>query len=290
MRHNMQDFEGAKAVVYVDSSGLARCATLSEEAERIAAIKARAEPPLSCGPDIIAAPARGPMQVFVPREMVVTDAGNLVSRRAGYLGRDGARVADAFDLMTMNALKAHPKVIAAAERDHDKRAVYPQPKGRQPRPFRAPAFVPPFTHGQVSAARDYVALTERCASSGMSCASLEAVGRGSGGGDREAAIFRDISRLRVLHRRIGDGLAKEVRRHRPSATGGKRSAIRVRTLVDQVCLGNMTLDEVLRRHGWTSKNETVRADLRKALCKALDRMQGYDLDRETCRPKKDASK
>lgn len=285
MRHNMQDFEGAKVVVYVDSSGLARCATLSEEAERIAAIKARAQPPASVGPEIIAAPARGPMQVFVPREMVVTDAGNLVSRRAGYLGRDGARVADAFDLMTMNALKAHPKVIAAARRDYDER-VAPMPQKSAPA-FVEPAFVPPFTHGQVAAARDYAALTERCNASGMSCASLEAVGRGSGGGDREAAIFRDFTRLRSLHRRIGDGLAKEVRRHRPSATGGKRSAIRVRTLVDMVCLGNMTLDEVLRRHGWTSKNGMIVADLRAALCKALDRMQGYDLDPETGGPKKE---
>lgn len=245
----------------------------------VAAILRRAEPPSSCGSEIPVAPARGPMQAFVPREMVVTDAGNLVSRRSGYLGRDGARVADAFDLMTVNALKAHPKVIAAARRDYDRRAVYPMPKGRSRRAFVAPGFAPPFTHGQVAAARDYAALTERCEASGVSCASLEAVGRGSGGGDREAAIFRDFARLRSLHRRIGDGLAKEVRRHRPSATGGKRSAIRVRTLVDMVCLGNMTLDEVLRRHGWTSKNESVRADLRTALCAALDRMQGYDLIR-----------
>ncbi len=237
----------------------------------------RSAPPAACGPEIIAAPARGPMQVFVPREMVVTDAGNLVSRRAGYLGRDGARVADAFDLMTMNAIKAQPKVVAAARRDYDRR------RGAMPRhsvpEFVEPAFVPPFTHGQVAAARDYAALTERCEASGVSCASLEAVGRGSGGGDREAAIFRDFARLRSLHRRIGDGLAKEVRRHRPSATGGKRSAIRVRTLVDMVCLGNMTLDEVLRNHGWASKNDAVRSDLRAALCAALDRMQGYDLDR-----------
>lgn len=276
MRHNMQEFDKPSAVVYVDTSGSARCASLSNEAERIATIKARAQPPASVGPEIIAAPARGPMQVFVPREMVVTEAGNLVARRAGYLGRDGARVADAFDLMTMNALKAHPKVIAAARRDYDER-VKAAPKGKPVKPFVEPSFVPPFTHGQVAAGRDYAALTERCEAAGMSSASLGAVGRGSGGGDREAAIFRDFARLRALHQRIGGGLAKEVRRHRPSSTGGARSAIRVRTLVDMVCLGDMTLDEVLRRHGWTSKNEVVRGDLRAALCAALDRMQGYDL-------------
>lgn len=276
--------------IIVDSAGGAWRATAEDEAARIAAIKARAQPPASVGPDIIAAPARGPMQVFVPREMVVTDAGNLVSRRAGYKGRDGARVADAFDLMTMNALKAHPKVIAAAEREHRAHCEGLRKKGVAARPFSAPAFVPPFTHGQVAAARDYAALTERCNASGMSCASLEAVGRGSGGGDREAAIFRDFARLRSLHRRIGDGLAKEVRRHRPSITGGKRSAIRVRTLVDMVCLGNLTLDEVFQRHGWTQKNGAMRADLRSALCKALDRMQGYDLDPDTGGPKQEGLK
>lgn len=274
--------------IIVDPKGGAWRATAEDEAARIAAIKARAQPPESVGPDIIAAPARGPMQVFIPREMVVTDAGNLVARRAGYLGRDGARVADAFDLMTVNALKAHPKVIAAARRDYDRRAVYPMPKGRKRRAFVEPSFVPPFTHGQVAAARDYAALTERCDASGVSCASLEAVGRGSGGGDREAAIFRDFDRLRSLHRRIGDGLAKEVRRHRPSITGGKRSAIRVRVLVDMVCLGNLTLDEVFDRHGWTQKNGSMRADLRAALCKALDRMQGYDLDPDSGGPKKES--
>lgn len=272
----MREFDDSRAVVYVDTNGVGRCSTAKEEAARIAAIKARAQPPASVGPDIIAAPARGPMQVFVPREMVVTEAGNLVARRSGYMGRDGARVADAFDLMTMNALKAHPKAIAAARRVYEER-VKSLPKGQPAKPFVAPDFVPPFTHGQVAAARDYAALTERCQASGVSCASLDAVGRSCGGGDREAAILRDFDRLRSLHRRIGGGLAKDVRRHRPSVTGGRRSAIRVRVLVDMVCLGNMTLDQVLRRHGWTSKNETVRADLRKALCAALDRMQGYDL-------------
>jgi hypothetical protein len=243
----------------------------------IAAVLRRAQPPVACGCDIPVAPARGPMQAFVPREMVVTDAGNLVSRRSGYMGRDGARVADAFDLMTMNALKAHPKTIAAARVVHGRRAQDQSAKGVQPRPFVEPDFVPPFTHGQVAAARDYAALSERCASSGLSCSSLETIKVGSSGGDREAAVFRDFARLRSLQRRIGDGLAKEVRRYRPSATGGRRSAIRVRTLVDQVCLGGLTLDEVLRANGWGKCDGRVRADLRSALCGALDRMQGYDL-------------
>ena len=257
-------------VIFVDHFGAASIGAppprvvgrerLAETAAACASLLDAAMVPASCGPEIPVAPARGPVEEFTPREMVQTEAGNFVSRHAGYQGRTALRVEDAFDKMTRNARKAHDGLVARAKREGK-----PAPAG----------FVPPFTHGQVSAARDYAALSERCAAFGMSCSSLEAVQRGGGGGDREAAIFRDFARLRSLHRRIGSGLAKEVRRHRPSTTGGKRSAIRVRVLVDQVCLGGMTLDEVLEAHGWRSHNDTVRADLRTALCDALDRMQGY---------------
>ncbi|ETX26408.1 hypothetical protein RISW2_06085, partial [Roseivivax isoporae LMG 25204] len=105
--------------------------------------------------------------------------------------------------------------------------------------------------------------------------SIETQGAGGGGrpGDREAAIFRDIERLRVLRRRIGDGLAKEVRHIRP---GGRRRAIRLRDLVDQVCCADRTLTDVLRGHGW-GVDAKCRDGLRRALCGALDRMQGFGL-------------
>jgi hypothetical protein len=102
---------------------------------------------------------------------------------------------------------------------------------------------------------------------------LEAVS-GSGGGDREVAILRDIGQLRALHARIGNGLAQEVRRIRPN--GAKRKPIYVRRLVDMVCLGDEALDDVLRFHRWTL-NQKAREGLRVALCAALERMQGYDL-------------
>jgi hypothetical protein len=82
--------------------------------------------------------------------------------------------------------------------------------------------------------------------------------------------------LRVLQRRIGDGLAKEVRRVRPG--GRKRVAIRDRDLVDRVCLGGQTMSDVLEGCGW-GDNQNTREALRASLCKALDRMRGFDLVR-----------
>ena len=106
---------------------------------------------------------------------------------------------------------------------------------------------------------------------------METRGGGSGGnGGREEAIFSDLQRLRALHRRIGDGLAKEVRSLRPSATGGKRRAITVRRLVDMVCLADATISDVLEAHGWAKKGPAPKA-LRDTLGATLDRMQGYDL-------------
>ncbi|ETX26865.1 hypothetical protein RISW2_18895 [Roseivivax isoporae LMG 25204] len=129
-------------------------------------------------------------------------------------------------------------------------------------------------------AREYAQLAERCDAAGMKCSSIETQGAGGGRpGDREAAIFRDIERLRVLRRRIGDGLAREVSRNRPSATGGPRSAIRVRRLVDDVTLNGLTLDQVFDRCGWRNVNAKMRGELRGALCGALDRMRGFDLAR-----------
>jgi hypothetical protein len=206
-----------------------------------------ARPPESCGPEIPVAPGRGPMVRFTPREVVRTDAGNYVSRKSGYLGRDAARVADAFDRMELQARRAH-------RGDGD--------------------FVPLFSPGQIAAGRDYAALTEKVDCSGLKCSSLEAQRvSSSGGGDREEAVLADIQRLRALQARIGNGLAKELRRFRPS---DKRRAIFVRALVDQVCLGDKTLGQVLEAHGWGS-NQKSREAIAAALSGALDRMQGYDL-------------
>lgn len=249
----------SEQVVIVTSAGVAR---LQDEAVRIAEIKARGSVPVECGPAIPMAPGRGLMMRFTPREMRQTEGGGFVSVKTGEAGRDAARVADAFDAMERAAVKAY----RAAEARRKK-------AGQDPKSYE-----PLFTPGQISAARDYAALVERVTASGVKCSSLEAIhSGGGGGGDREAAIFRDFHRLRALHRRIGDGLAKEVRRIRPSVNGGlKRRAIYVRKLVDMVCLGDMSILQVLHAHGWSKDGGASKA-LRLALCSALDRMQGYDL-------------
>jgi hypothetical protein len=216
-------------------------------------------------------------------------AGGVSVSKSGYLGRDAARIADAFDLMVLQSHRQHPRKVAAARAAHPEKveamrwAHGPRMFERVAKGGRAyafvepdfvpPVFVPPFTHGQVQAARAYAALSERVAGSGVKCSSLEAVS-GSGGGDREVAILRDIGQLRALHARIGNGLAQEVRRIRPN--GAKRKPIYVRRLVDMVCLGDVTLKGVLDAHGWAWTEKSSKG-VRLALCAALDRMQGYDL-------------
>jgi len=230
------------------------------EADRLDAIRAAAAVPAECGPMIPDAPARGAFATFTPRRTDMTASGPR-TRSDGYMGRRAMRVADAFDVMTEQAARRHAQAIAKAES-----------VGAD-----VPIFRPPFSVGQVEIGREYATLVERCAASGVKCSSLETLRvAASGGGDREAAMLRDFQRLRVLQRRIGDGLAKEVRRVRPG--GRKRTAIRDRDLVDRVCLGGQTLTDVLERCGWGAKGES-RDALRRSLCAALDRMRGYGLDR-----------
>lgn len=135
-------------------------------------------------------------------------------------------------------------------------------------------FAVPFTPGQMSMARRYRDLTERHAAGGVRCASLEARGSGGGqGGEFIDAFVAEGRELSAIHRRIGSGEAMVVRRIRPSARGSKAS-IFDRRLVDLVCLGGQDLTGVLRSHGWALKGDH-RDALRRALCVALDRMQGY---------------
>nr|WP_296429708.1 hypothetical protein [Roseovarius sp. BRH_c41] len=259
MRHNMQDFIKAGQVVYVAADGVAHCgkAIAAAERARVADLLARATPPDACGPEMPVAPARGPMLAFTPRKVVQTEAGNYRSVSDGYVGRQAARVADAFDNITRKAFEAHEKLGGGDA-----------------------AFVPPFSVGQVEIGREYAALVERVASSGLGCVSLETSGGGGGNGGEgvQAAVFRDIERLRMLRRRMDTGLARKVRRERPN--GDKRRSILVRVLVDQVCVHGMSLDAVLRAHGW-GINTRCRDGLRSALCGALDRMRGFDLVRPT---------
>lgn len=223
--------------------GLAR---LEAERRRCDAMLERAAPPEACGDAIPAAPARGPMTTWAPREVQRTEAGNWREVRAGYAGRSGARRADAFDRMTADAKRAQAKARSG--------------------------FVAPFTIGQVEAGRAYAALVERVEASGVKLSSVEGIGAsGGGGGQREAAVLDDVRKLKRARGRIGNGLAKEA--VRKGSARGPRS-ITVRILVDMVCLHDRSLSQVLQRHGWASKG-THREELRVALRAALDRLHGY---------------
>ena len=220
----------------------------------LAAIKDEAIPPWQCGDAIPVAPARGRLERFTPSELVSDGDGGMKTELMGYRGRDGARVRDVFDEMIDQVKRAHAK------------------KGETADPFEAP-----FTYGQVQAGRDYAALTERCNASGVKCSSLESLHSSGSGGGREEAIFADFARLRALHRRIGNGLAKQMRRYRPSNSSAgpdKRKSITARYLVDQVCLAEWTLTTILKANGWTGDGKQIKS-LRVELCSVLDRMQGY---------------
>lgn len=255
-------------VIWVDPNGRARLdnpwpfdasgakARLQAEAAACAELISAAEIPFECGSEVPVAPARGAFVTFTPRRTELTASGPR-TRPDGFRGRRAIRGADAFDVMRVQAERAHGAALCRAEK-----------AGAKP-----PVFDAPFTDGQVEAGRAYAALSERCAASGVKCSSLEAQAGGGGrGGDREVAMLRDFGELRRLHRRIGGGLAKEVRHIRPK--GRKRSAISVRVLVDQVCIGGLSLSAVLDRHGWAVDTQS-RNGLRQALCAALDRMRGY---------------
>lgn len=235
-------------VVIVTPDGIASLQALRA---RIDAIKTAAAVPVECGDAIPVAPARGPMIRFTPREARLSECGGVVVWKSGEDGRDAARIADAFDKMEREALKYHKR------------------QGDDAGPY-----VPLFTSGQIAAGRDYAALVERVSASGVKCSSIEAQSGSGGqsGGGREEAMLADFQRLRALRHRIGTGLAKEVRRIRPG--GRKRNAIYAQRLVDLVCLSDASIEKVLKRHGWTVNQKSKQA-LRRSLCAALDRMQGY---------------
>lgn len=256
----------------VDTQGNASAVFVhkGDEGKRIAAIKRHASVPAECGPDIPAAPARARLARYMPRETQLDSYGRPVTVQAGHKEeseaqrRSGARVSDVWDLMLHQSKKAYQRRQAQADKDGD---------------TDFPSYEAPYSAGQISAARDYAALVERVDSSGVKCSSVEALGgspSGAGTG-REEAIFRDFERLRVLRRRIGEGLAKSAQRPSKQPKGDvKRSVIRVRALVDMVALGDKSLSDVLESHGW-AKTGANRMALKLALCSALDRMQGYDL-------------
>ena len=222
-------------------------ALLHSEGERIADLKARAARPFGAGSEIVdMAPARGPVAQFQPRE-AVNRGGKTMTVRAGWRGQDALRRADAFDVMEAQAQR-RAKV-----------------DGKLPKGYR-----PLFTTGQLVAARDYAALSERVSASGVKCSSIEAMGAGSGGqGSWIDAVLQDGAQLAAIKLRVG-----EVSVIAPKNAGGKRAIVWAQDLVDQVCIADQTMNDVLHRFGW-SKSTKMRAMLLAGLCEALNRMQGF---------------
>ncbi|HGG04785.1 MAG TPA: hypothetical protein ENK28_04950 [Aliiroseovarius sp.] len=219
-----------------------RFATLSESA-RIAYVRNSGTVPPDCGPEIPAAPARGPVRQFQPVGLYPDGEDGFVLKPAGFAGRKALVCADIFDIMAAQARR----------RKSD----------------------PPFSRAQIAIAREYRTLVERHDSAGVRCSSVEGLPGGSGGGTGGFidAVVADGRRIALLRRRVGTGSAMVVRRMRPSRRGTRRN-IPDLYLVDALCLRDETLGRVLGDFGWAAKKSANIMALRQALAAALDRMSG----------------
>lgn len=218
------------------------------EASNVQAILAAAEPPEAMHAAPVA-PARGAMQLV----------DNIEMSRGGIRHVDGAhwRGVDRLSIMCRHAYeryrKAHPVITD-----------------------KTPPFVAPFSAGQVCMGQHYAALIERHDAAGIKCVSIEGRQGGSGkGGGFIEAYLAEGDEIAEIRRRIGGGVAMQVRRARTGGGGGRPAvSITDRVLVDMVCLQGCDLSAVLVRFGWCADGKNRKA-LREALCAALDRMQGY---------------
>ena len=211
------------------------------EADRVLLIKAGGRAPEVCGSDIGSAPARPRLVPFMPMGVAIDAQGRESVVEMGYRGRSAGRVSDVWDRMSKQAARRGGSAA--------------------------------FTIGQVAIGREYATLVEAHGSAGVRGMSLETLSRGaSSGGDFIDTVCDQSKRIADMRRRVGPKVHLSVRRVRPSARG-KRIGIPDITMVDLVCIADMTVTEVLRRHGWDTGGKTVAA-AREVLCCALDRMAG----------------
>ena len=216
---------------------------LAAEAGRIEGIKSNSEKPMGVGSEIVdIAPARGAVRRFQPKEAQITEAGNIRVTRVGYKGHDALQIADAFDLMQLQASR------------------------------RNKAVGPLFSAGQISAGRDYAALYEKVQSAGVKCSSVEALG-GGGQGSFIDAVLRDSRRLADLQRCIGSDVVLRPKRARPSQDATRRP-IKASDVVREICVGGRTVSQLLQKFGW-SRSPAFTKQITGALQDALDRMQGF---------------
>lgn len=217
-----------------------------QERARIDAVRAQGAVPASVGPEIPDAPARGPFKVFDTFAAYPKGDDQTEIKQAGFQGRKTMQRADVFDVMRAQAAKRGGTMGLAPE--------------------------------QVGMARTYSALVERHSAGAMRCSSIEAMPSGGGGGsdgftDARLASVRKIDMLRA---RVGDRVAIEVRRVRPSkraVDGAPRSPVTDMALVEGLAVHGKSISTVLREHGWSGNNAQVKAAT-SALAAALDRMIG----------------
>ncbi len=219
-------------------------ARVAQEAERVARVRASGFVPPECGDAIPAAPSRGGVATFTPRSSLPDGENGWKFENTGYRGRSGLRCADVFDRMIARSTPKRPCILSPS---------------------------------QIAMGRTYAVLSESYAAAGCKSLSLESTaGRG---GDPSAfidAVIDQGRRLTLIHNRIGMGVAKSIRRRRPS--GETRVPITDRQLVDAVCLQDRSVSQVLMSNGWAKGNgdasSTMVADLMQALSDALTRMMG----------------
>lgn len=217
------------------------------EADRIAAMIARGTPPEICGPEMPVAPGRPRLIPFHPVVVMVDAKGREQAIELGYRGRAAARVADVFDTML-----------------------------RRQRPAHRAAHGPIFDPGQIAMARLYRDLVEEVARGNMRGVNLNSAGGGGGTDDGFLARYTDRrAQIAAMRRRVGAGVALAVQRGGPKG----RVPITRLTLLDQVCVGQMTLSAVLERAGWAPKG-ALRDGLRAELALGLDAMAGYPVVRK----------
>lgn len=206
---------GCKSVQAPTFRAIAETASFEE-------VKARGIRPDGVSAEILeCSPALGPVRLFRDETVEKTSEGNFRYRRADAVG---LRRGDAFDVMQDQA---------------NRRA---RAKGKEPSLL--------FTQAQIEAGRTYGHLVERHAARGARGMSIETVGRSGGGGSYMDAVVMEGRRLDRMRAKIASLWALEPKRVSPA--GDRRRAIRMITVIDHVCVDEITLSQVLTRYGWTA--------------------------------------
>lgn len=213
------------------------------EAARVALVKASGAVPDACGDAIPCAPARGPVRTLDFLASYPKGAHETELKPAGHAGRKTLMRLDVFGRMAAQSLRR--------------------------------GGVPLLSDSQIGMGREYRTMIEDREAGAVRCSSMEAMR--SGGGTPEGFTDHRLAlsrRIDLLQHRIGQACGMSIRRIRPSKRGGvARANIADRTLIDAVCIGDIDISDVLRRHGWAVKGDTVKAAT-TALAGALDRMIG----------------